>query len=206
MFRRMFGVAPLLALIAAGQAVNAQTLARPTVTVVPFDVTNVRGQPPQDGSALADDLAKLLVDSGQFRVLDRAWLPTPKTSQARPTIVVLQQAAQSANVRYLVLGTARQTMQRVVVPQAIGFRGPLGGMPMPLAVLSGPGQPRQMIPFTQRTQQISAYWMEIQIVDADTGEVFQRLSAQSNAAMHAAVTDLAAGLSRLAPQLVAEIQ
>jgi hypothetical protein len=153
---------------------------------------------------MADDLASLLVDSGRFRVLDRAWLPVAKDRQSRPPIALLRRAATSAGVRYLVIGSARQTVRRVAGP-AIGFPAPQGRVPTLLPVVGSVMQ-RRSPAYRQSTQEIRSCWMEIELIDAETGQVVRRLSARSDHSAHAAATDLAAGLSRLSAQLAAESQ
>jgi len=85
-------LAGLFILIAAALPVHAQGTVQPTVTVVPFQITH--SETPDAGAEIADDLANQLVESGQYRVLDRAWLPITKRGAGLPP-VILRGAAES---------------------------------------------------------------------------------------------------------------
>ena len=90
-------------LIGLGSAnTTAQGPVLPTVTVIACDGPI----PGKTRTAMADELAARLQDTGRFRVLAREWLHAAPDA-ALPSLDVARAAAKAAGVQYLVLGGAR---------------------------------------------------------------------------------------------------
>jgi TolB-like protein len=93
-------VAGLVGLGSSNAAAQGPVL--PTVTVMAFDGPI----PAKTRTAMADELAARLQDTGRFRVLAREWLRAAPDN-AHPSLAAARTAARSAGVQYLVLGEAR---------------------------------------------------------------------------------------------------
>ncbi len=171
MKRRLFLL--VIAGLAAGSArAAAQTLSKPSVTVVAFTADRGAKLSSEQGAAIADELARQLVEGGRYRVLQREWLPAPRGS-----VDDLRKAAASADVEYLVIGTVSQSRRAVpqnfrpVALEQAGFgvrvpgfgRRPIGG---------------RGIPPPPRRVERPMVTLDLRVVDVASGEIVRRAGAQ----------------------------
>lgn len=125
----------LSAFVTAGPAIAQEPpAARPTVAIAEFDTGRTGWiPPPQLGVTLAELLGDRLVESGQYRVLDGAWLAEPGGAERRIPASLLRERAERAGVEYLVVGSVTRfsTEKRqstlggagIVAPLLLGRRG-----------------------------------------------------------------------------------
>jgi hypothetical protein len=129
-----------------------------------------------------------------------------KRSSGLPSIIELRRAAMSAGVRYLILGSALRTVGYAARPSAAGFPH-VGGLPAVVGFPSLMPALRSTAPPRNLTAQtIGACRVEIQIIDANTGELIRRMSAHSAVGGHEALKDVTGGMVRLTPVLAAGMQ
>ena len=150
-------------------AVHAQERIAPAVTIAGFSPDKT-GLSSKETDALAETLARELVESGRYRVLDRAFLPI-KGNPARPAVSTVRAAASAAGVDYVVVGRVAKftEVRRYSPPVAPGLPG------LRRIGRSGHLAPR---PFAARTvtQRQNYLRVSIELVDVKTGALLMEAS------------------------------
>lgn len=98
-------------LVLVGQAQESAFQA-PTVTVVGYHVGATTGFSVKDVDALTEALAVRLVESGRYRVLDRAWLGAALDPRRPLPISAMRAKAKEAGVDYLLAGRVDRVVAR----------------------------------------------------------------------------------------------
>jgi curli biogenesis system outer membrane secretion channel CsgG len=150
------------------------------VSVVAFDIQRGVKLSRQDRDALADDLATRLVESGRYRVLEREWLPLPIDAGDSQPLAILREAARSAGVEYLVLGSVTR------MPPARTSRPRMVASVARMLVTRQPtrGPVRGCYPRPARNESLS---VEVRVVDVESGEVRRTSVASSGGPLWAEV-------------------
>lgn len=151
-------------LVAAVDA-RAQQPPRPSISISTFD-TNRTGwvPPPHFGETVADLLAARLVETGAFRVFDRALLPAAGQPGPQVTFEVVRDVAAHAGVDYVVLGAVTTFGN-----EKSHKRGAVLGIPF----LGGGA----------KNKQESTIGLTIRVIDVRTGEIVATTVVDGTASM-----------------------
>jgi curli biogenesis system outer membrane secretion channel CsgG len=142
---------------------------RPVVSVIDFDTERTAwAPPPQLGATLADVLADRLVQSGQYRVLDREFLGAPPEDGRRPPLDILRECATRAGVQYLVVGSVTMFSIENKQKSAGGILGGIGAGLLHLPFVGG----------LNSKSAKSAIALTIRVIDVKTGEIAATATGQ----------------------------
>jgi hypothetical protein len=172
-------------------AVHAQEHIAPAVTIAGFSADKT-GFSSKEAEALAEALAIQLVESGRYRVLDRAFLPI-KGNPSRPAISAVRAAASAAGIEYVLVGRVGKFTEtrRYSPPVAPALPG-----------LRRIGRSGHLIarPFAARTvtERHDYLRVSIELVDVKTGAVLTETTRTCPALARASGASTAASLM-LAP-------
>jgi curli biogenesis system outer membrane secretion channel CsgG len=124
---RVFALMASGFVLVSSAAVLASQAPAPAVSVVGFVVDSDSRLSPNAANAMTDKLAVDLVESGRFRVLDRAWLGTDALSVERSPIARIRDSASAAGVDYIIVGRVATVSprQRYARPRP-GILSPIG--------------------------------------------------------------------------------
>ena len=98
--------------LVSSTGVLARQAPPPAVAVVGFEVDSGSKLSPKVTDAMTDRLAVDLVESGRFRVMDRAWLGGESVSVQQIPIARVRDAANAAGVEYLIVGRVSRFSER----------------------------------------------------------------------------------------------
>ena len=188
--------AALLATTAVPAAQGAQA-PLPTLTIARFDADPRARIRADDQDALADELGARLVESGQYRVLGREFLPVRRSAEGTASVAALRQAARDAGIEYLVLGSVRRISIAVSRPTIARTLPALPGLLRPSS--------RGFIP-RPRTVHQSFLDVTVRLVDVSSGQVVRTAFARAPASpldpgLRAAVETTANALIAALPAL-----
>jgi TolB-like protein len=185
------------ALFAAGSRLAAQSEAPlPTITVTPFTADRLTEETRSLGEESADDLAERLVASGRYRVLARDWMPLPaKGRSGSYPVATIRQAAARAGVQYIVFGSMRAYVVRVVSSPAVGYLPVQKGLIFSRIIQSQTRTRRPPI------KSVTRYSVDIELIDAATGELVRTMRGRGENGLPSAMGDVASTLAHLSSQL-----
>ena len=140
----------------------------PAIAVVGFAADSASKLSPAATDAMTDKLARELVESGRFRVLDREWLGPDAVSVEGVPLSRVRESATAAGVDYLIIGKVSKFTER----QTYGAPGPI--------VLRPFGQPfaRYATASPRKAPRSSDYLrVSIELLDTKTGTVLTETSS-----------------------------
>src|SRR5438132_752271 len=142
-------------------------IARPVVTIVPFDTDRTGWVPPAGfGQIMAERLGQRLVESGQYRVLDSELLTRDDggwMSGGAPSLRSWRDRAERAGASYLLIGSVTRYSKEQ-------HRRSGGGAAAVLRVIVGARFHVPIAGVGQSTQTESVIGVSVRMIDVRTGE------------------------------------